>query len=57
MSITKGQSTVLIAILRQANMAKLAKMAKIAAMEWHNMAINMVNLDVYAKIRKNVDHL
>ena len=50
-------STILLAILRQAIMAKLVKMAKTAALEWHNMATNMVNLDVYAKIRKNVDHL
>ena len=32
-------------------MAKLVKMAKTAAVEWHIIATNMVNLDVYAKIR------
>ena len=30
-------------------------MAKMAITEWPNKAINMVNLDVYEKIREDVD--
>ena len=36
-------------------MTKLVKMAKMAIMEWPNKATNMVNLDVYEKIREDVD--
>ena len=49
--------TIFMAILRQAIMAKMNKMAIMAILVWINMAINMVNIGVYAKNRKNVDSL
>ena len=38
-------------------MAKLVTMTKMAITEWPNKATNMVNLDVYEKIREDVDPL
>ena len=46
-----------MAILHQAIMAKMNKMAIMAVRVWIYMAINMVNIGVYAKNRKNVDKL
>ena len=46
-----------MAILRQAIMAKINKMAIMAILVWIYMAINMVDIGVYAKNRKNVDNL
>ena len=44
--------TIFMAILCQAIMAKINKMAILV---WIYMAINMVNIGVFAKNRKNVD--
>ena len=38
-------------------MAIFNKMVLVATMACHDMAINMVNIGVYAKNRMNVDHL
>ena len=46
-----------MAILCQAIMANFNKMAIIAILVWVDMAINMANMDVSAKIRQNVDNL
>ena len=46
-----------MAILCQAIMANFSKIAIMAIFVWVDMAINMVNIDVYAKKTKNVDNL
>ena len=46
-----------MAILHQAIMANFNKIAKMAIIVRVDMAINMVNIGVYAKKRKNVDKL
>ena len=46
-----------MAILCQAIMANFNKMAIMAILVWVDMAINMANMDVAAKIRQNVDNL
>ena len=46
-----------MATLRQAIMANFNKMTIMAILVWVDMAINMVNIGVSAKNRKNVDNL
>ena len=46
-----------MAILCQAIMANFNKMAIMAILVWVDMAINIVNISVYAKNRKNVNNL
>ena len=46
-----------MAILRQSIMATFNKIAKMAILVWIGMAINMFNIGVYVKNRKNVDNL
>ena len=46
-----------MAILHQAIMANFNKIAIMAILVWVDMAINMVNIGVYAKNRKNEDNL
>ena len=46
-----------MAILTHTIMAIFNKMVIMAIMACHDMAINMVNISVYAKNRKNVDYL
>ena len=46
-----------MAISGHAVVAIMAILLKMAIMAWLNMAIHMVNMDVFAKNRKNVDCL
>ena len=48
---------IIMAILHQAIMANFYKIAIMAIIVRVDMAINMVNIGVYAKKRKNVDNL
>ena len=49
--------TIFMVILCQAIMAIFNKIAIMAIFVWVDMAINMVNIGVYAKNRENVDNL
>ena len=46
-----------MAILCQAIMANFNKIAIMATLVWVDMTINIVNISVYAKNRKNVNNL
>ena len=49
--------TIFMTILRQAIMANFNKIVIMAILVWVGMAINMANMGVSAKNRKNVDNL
>ena len=46
-----------MAILRQDTMANFNKIAIMAVLVWDDVAINMVNIGVYAKIKNNADNM
>ena len=48
-------SPILMTIVYQAIMVNIDKMAIMAIMAWLYMAMNMANIGVYSKTRKNVD--